>query len=150
MTQNSLTQYERELVYHLREEYSFYQSLYIMLDKQRDLVKYDQDEKLLDLFAEIERCHARIKTSEDKITKLKETDPRMFRMAAILPEVRKLVNGIATMVKKNVNLVAESRKYMQGRYDRVKQELGELRNSRQILQYLSEAEPSPHFVDGKG
>ena len=38
---------QRQLVSILKEEYSFYQSLYILLDKQRDMIKYDKDDKLL-------------------------------------------------------------------------------------------------------
>ena len=40
---NALKQLERELVFVLKEEYSFYQSLYIKLDQQRDAVKYNKE-----------------------------------------------------------------------------------------------------------
>jgi hypothetical protein len=53
------------------------------------------------------------------------------------------------MVKKNVNLVNESEEYLKGRYERLKEELGELKNSRKILQYVGDGDPSPQFVDGK-
>ena len=149
MNYNSISQLERELIFVLKEEYSFYQSLYITLDKQRDSVKYNKDERLLDLFAEVERCHLRIRKSEQKIAELRERNPQMFKVAAAHPEVKKLVNSIATMVKKNVNLVNESEEYLKGRYQRLKEELGELKNSRKILQYVGDADPSPQFVDGK-
>ena len=119
------------------------------MDKQRDSIKFDQDEHLLDLFAEIERCHRRIKTSEDKVVTLKAKHPQMFRVAAAKPEVKKLVNSIATMVKKNMTLVAESEEYLRKRYERIRSELGELKNSRKILQYMSEGDHAPQFVDGK-
>jgi hypothetical protein len=70
-------------------------------------------------------------------------------MAAVLPEVKKIINSIRTLVKKSVDVVSECDEYLQGRYDRIKQELGELRNSQQIMQYISEPNPSPQFVDGK-
>jgi len=149
MDYNSISQLERELIFVLKEEYSFYQSLYITLDKQRDSVKYNKDERLLDLFAEVERCHLRIRKSEQKIAELRERNPQMFKVAAAHPEVKKLVNSIATMVKKNVNLVNESEEYLKGRYQRLKEELGQLKNSRKILQYVGDADPSPQFVDGK-
>ncbi len=146
---NAITRLERELVFVLKEEYSFYQSLYITMDKQRDSIKFNRDESLLDLFAEIERCHQRIKKSEEKVAALKSKHPQMFRVAAAKPEVRKLVNSIATMVKKNITLVNESEEYLNKRYDRIKAELNELQNSHKILQYLSNGEQSPQFVDGK-
>jgi hypothetical protein len=70
-------------------------------------------------------------------------------MAVALPSVKKLINSIATLVKKNITLVHESEEYMKGRYERIKTEMGELQNSRKIMQYLTDGVPSPQFVDGK-
>ncbi len=149
MEQNAITQLERELIFVLKEEYSFYQSLYVMLDKQRDLIKYDKDEHLLDLFAEIERCKQRILKSENKIEAMKNKNPRLFQLASAQPDVRKTARNIATLVTKNVNLVNECQEYMQDRYDRIKTELDALKSSQKILQYMAEEDPSPQFIDGK-
>ena len=146
---NSQDKLERELIFVLKEEYSFYQSLYISLDKQRDSIKYNKDERLLDLFTEVERCHQRIRRSEEKIAQLRDANPQAFKLAAAHPEIRKLVNSIGTMIKKNLALVSECDEYLQGRYERIKAELGELRNSRKILQYMSDGDPAPQFVDGQ-
>jgi len=147
---NAISQLEKELLAVLKEEYSFYQSLYVLLDKQRDMIKFDKDEKLLDLFAEIERCHLRIKKSEEKIESLKQKHPRLFKMAAIAPDVRKVVNGIITLVKKSVALVAENEEYMKARYERIKTELDELKHSDKIMRYIQTEMPSSaQFVDGK-
>ncbi len=144
-----LNQLERELIFILKEEYSFYQSLFIMLDKQKDLLKYNKEDHLLELFAEIERSYKRIKKSEDKISTLKNKNPNIFRLAAVLPEVKKIVNSIVTLVRKNINLVQESEEYMNEKYQRIKSEIGDLKNSEKILQYMRDNEPSPQFVDGK-
>lgn len=149
MTDNTITQMERDLIKVLNEEYSFYQSLYILLDKQRDLIKYDKDEHLLDLFSEIERCRHRIQESEQKVTVLRERNPHVFRVASVHPEVRKLVNCIVTLVKKNITLVTENEEYVRDRHNRIRQELEALRMSGKVLNYLQENEPSPQFVDGK-
>ncbi len=144
-----LKQLERELLAVLKEEYSFYQSLYITLDKQRDAIKFNRDDHLLDLFAEVERYRQRIVKSEATIRRLEERNPKAFRMAAILPEVKKVINSIRTLVKKSVDVVSECDEHLQGRYNRIKEELGELKNSQKILQYMSDGNPSPQFVDGK-
>ena len=146
---NDIERLEKALVVVLKEEYSFYQSLYIILDKQRDLVKYNKDEHLLDLFSEVERCHQRIKKSEDKILAIKTANPNIFKAAAVLPQVKKLINSIATLVKKNIVLVSECEQYIETRYSRIKSEMDELQNSHKIMQYLSDAPPPPQFVDGK-
>lgn len=149
MKENAITLLEQELVTALRKEYSFYQSLYVLLDKQRDLLKYDKDEHLLDLYSEIERCQRRIQASEQVIGGLKDRDPRMFKIASISPDVKKLVTSIVTLVKKNVALVESNEKFLRERHQRIKKELDELKNSRKILQYMSDSEPSAQFVDGR-
>ncbi|MEE8576873.1 MAG: hypothetical protein V3T31_06425 [candidate division Zixibacteria bacterium] len=149
MVQNSITVLEREIASVLKEEYSFYQKLYVLLDKQRDSLKFGREENLLDMFAEIERCKRRIDQSEQRVRALKERDPRMFRVAAVSPEVKRLVNSIVTLVKKNASLVHDNEAVLKNRHERIKQELSELKNSRKILQYIREEKPSPQFVDGK-
>ncbi len=146
---NQITQLERELIFILKEEYSFYQSLYILIDKQKDMVKFEKDEKLLELFTEIDRCHKRIQISETKIADLKENNSKIFRIASSAPEVRKLVNSITTLVKKNIGLVSENESYLKSRHDRFKSELNDLKGSHKILQYIREAPPTPMFIDGK-
>ena len=128
MNQNAITRLELELVGVLKEEYSFYQSLYILLDKQRDILKYNKDEHLLDLYAEIERCQKRIDSSEAKVEAIKSRDPRMFKIASVSPEVKRLVTSIVTLVKKNMALVRDNEDYLKDRHQRIKQELQELKN----------------------
>jgi len=149
MDYNSISQLERELIFVLKEEYSFYQSLYLTLDKQRDSVKFNKDERLLDLFSEVDRCHQRIQMSEKKIALLREKDPKSFKIAVVHPDIKKIVNSISTMVKKNMNLITESEEYLNERYKRIKEELGELKSSDKILKYVSDSSPVPQFVDGK-
>ena len=147
MEQNALTQLENELVQVLKEEYSFYQTLYVLLDKQKDLLRYDKDESLIDLFTEIERCYLRIKKSEDRISNMKENHPRMFKLAAIAPDVRKVVNSIVTLVKKSQMIVSENEQYLNNRYNRIQDELQELQSSEKMMKHLNIDETSVKSVD---
>jgi len=149
MQYNEITLLERELMASLKEEYSFYQSLYILVDRQRDLIRIEQDDKLLDLFTEIERCHQRLKKSEEKIALLKAKNPKLFPLAASAPGVRKLVTSITTLVRKNINIVRENEDYLQARHERVRSELDGLKNSNQIMSYLRERIESPMFIDSR-
>lgn len=149
MTTSPTNAIERQLVTVLKNEYSFYQSLYILLDKQCDMIKYERDDKLLDVYAEVERCRRRIIESDEKISSIREQHPDGFSLARNHPAVIKLVNSIVTLIQKNMTLVSESESVAKGRYDRIKLELGQLKNSSKILQYLTENDTSPQFVDGK-
>ncbi len=149
MNLNDINKFEKELIFSLKEEYSFYQSLYIMLDKQKDCLRYNKDNRLIELFAEIERCHKRIIKSEEKISNLKTKNPDLFQMTIVLPDVKRITNSIATLIKKNMTLVKECEEYMTGKYEQIKQEIGKLKNSEKILQYITEEPVRPQFVDGK-
>ena len=146
---NEITQLERELLSALKEEYSFYQSLYILIDRQRDIIKFEKDEKLLDLFTEIERCHVRLKQSEEKIIFMREKNTKLFPLAATAPEVRKVVTSIITLIRKNMNIVKENEEYLRERHDRVRSELDSLQNSSKIMKYLRETPQTAQFVDSK-
>ena len=151
MTPDSLdlTPFDRQLYALLQQEYTFYQSLYILLDKQRDFIKYEKDDHLLDLFAEIERCQRRIKESEEKISAMQAHDPRKFVAAAANPDIKKLVNSITTLVKKNIDVVNDNEAQVRTRRDRIKGELDDLRTSAKIMQYIGSPESTPLYVDGK-
>ncbi len=145
----NLKPYDKQLQALLQDEYSFYQSLYILLDKQRDFIKYEKDDHLLDLYAEIERCQRRIKESEEKITALRTYDQAKFTAAIANAEIKKLVNSITTLVKKNIEVISDNDALVRDRHARIKGELEDLRTSAKIMRYLGEKETSPQFVDGK-
>ncbi len=149
MEYNSISQLEQELVRVLKEEYSFYQSLYILIDKQRDLLKFEKEEKLLDIFTEIERCHQRILESEDKIAMLRQNHPKLFTLAATAPEVKKIAQSIITLIRKDLDLVKKNEEYASSRYGRIKEELKQLQQSNKIVRYFRDLEDAPQFVDKK-
>lgn len=149
MEYNAINSLEKELVRVLKEEYSFYQSLYITIDKQRDLLKFEKEEKLLDIYTEIERCRKRILESEDKIVNMRKDNPKLFHLAVTAPDVRKLAQSIATLIQKNVELVRDNEAYATSRYNRIKEELDKLKNSTKVMNYLNEKEVAPQFVDKK-
>ncbi len=140
---------ERELISVLREEYSFYQSLYILLDKQRDLLKYEKDDHLLDVYAEIERCQLRIQESENRVAQIRQRHPQQFDLAAMNPEIKKLVNSIVTLVKKNIDIISENDGVVRDRHAKLQLELNELRGSSKVLQYLAVEHRTAQFIDGK-
>lgn len=149
MEYNAISNLEQELLRVLKEEYSFYQSLYILIDKQRDLLKFDKEEKLLDIYTEIERCNKRIIESESKISALRSDNAKLFNLAASAPEVKKVAQCIITLIKKNIDLVRENEDYASTRYARLKEELQGLQHSSKIVKYIKDVEVTPQFVDKK-
>lgn len=149
MEYNAINNLEQELLRVLKEEYSFYQSLYILIDKQRDLLKFEKEDKLLEVYTEIERCHRRIQESEQKVTALRGDNPKLFNLAASAPEVKKVAQCIITLIRKNLELVKENEEYATNRHDRVREALKELQHSAKIVRYIRDLEVAPQFVDKK-
>ncbi len=149
MEYNAITQMEQQLLRILKEEYSFYQSLYILIDKQRDSLKFDKEEKLLDIYTEIERCHKRIEASEEKIARLRKDNEKLFTIAASAPDIKKVAQAIVTLVRKNLDLVRDNEAYASERYQRLQKDLRDLQQSSKIVQYVKELDSSPQFVDRK-
>ena len=149
MEYNAISSLEQELVRVLKEEYSFYQSLFILIDKQRDLLKFEKEEKLLDVYTEIERCHNRILESEQKIAMLRSGNPKLFNLAASAPEVKKIAQSIITLIKKDMDLVQQNEEYAAGRYERIRQELKSLQRSSKLVRYIKDLDDTPQFVDKK-
>jgi hypothetical protein len=149
MEYNAINNLEKELLRVLKEEYSFYQSLYILIDKQKDLLKFDKEEKLIDIYTEIERCHKRIIESENKISTLRRDNAKLFNLAVSAPDVRKVAQCIITLIRKNLDLVRENENYVQSRHARLQAELKELQQSSKLVNYIKDLEIGPQFVDKK-
>ena len=149
MEYNAISNLEKDLLKVLKEEYSFYQSMYILIDKQKDLLRFDKDEKLLDIYTEIENCHKRILESENKISKMKRDNAKLFNLAASAPEIKKVAQCIVTLIRKNLDLVRQNEDYAQQRYSRLKKELKDLQHSSNLVKYIKDLEIEPQFVDKK-
>jgi hypothetical protein len=149
MEYSEVTKLEQELTGTLKEEYSFYQSLFILVDKQRDHLKYDREQRLVDLNKEVDRLYGRIRESEDRIAALRKANRKLFNLASSAPEVRRLTSSIATLISKSLKLVEENRTTVNARYDLVRQKLAELQRNGQIVSYLRSSADTSHYLDQK-
>ena len=150
MEYKHVVELENRLIALLKEEYNFYQSLYILIDKQKDLLKYDRDQKILTVYDEIQSMHKRITESEEKVGELRNGNRKLFNLAATSPEVRKLVNSISTLIKKNLSMIKENEEFANDRYARIKEELESLRNNQNLSRYSPAQEDKMRILDGKG
>ncbi|MGB5106250.1 MAG: hypothetical protein WBP42_05995 [Candidatus Zixiibacteriota bacterium] len=149
MEYSDVTKLETRLVAGLKEEYSFYQSLFIIIDKQRDYIKYDKEQKIVDLYGEVERIVVRINESETAINQLKNENKNLFSLAASAPEVRRLVNSITTLISKTLKLVQENEEIASAKYDKIKEQLLQLQQGRKVTDYLTVPQNSALYVDKK-
>lgn len=149
MEYSDVTQLEARLVAGLKDEYSFYQSLFILIDKQRDYIKYDKEQRIVDLYAEVERICARIKESEETISRMRSENKNLFTLAASAPEVRRLVNSITTLISKTLKIVKENEDVVTSKHEAIREQLEQLQKGRKVSGYLPSQTNSPQYVDKK-
>jgi hypothetical protein len=149
MEYSDVTQLEARLIAGLKDEYSFYQSLFILIDKQRDYIKYDKEQRIVDLFAEVERICVRIKESEETLARMRAENKNLFTLASSAPEVRRLINSITTLISKTLKIVKENEDVANSKHEAIREQLEQLQKGRKLSGYLSRQTSSPQYVDKK-
>lgn len=151
MEYSQVVELEEKLLELLRQEYSFYQSLYLLIDKQRDHLRFERDQKLLDLYDEIEQAEKRILDSEEKIGQLRNSNRKIFNLAATSPEIKKLVSSIATLIKKNLAIIRENEDFASNKRNRILEELEQVKRMYKVLAYKKpQQEVRSKIIDGTG
>lgn len=138
---------EKEIISILKDELSFYQSMFILADKQKDCLKLDQDGELTKVFADIARFNRRISESEKKLRNLMEKDRQGFSLTLSNLEVRRLVDSIAAILQKNVALMKENEEFVANRQAAIQTELAELSKSRQMMDTLAAVKRASPLVN---
>jgi len=148
MEYSQVVELEEKLLELLRQEYSFYQSLYLLIDKQKDHLRYERDQKLLELYDEIEKAEKRIANSEEKIARLRSSNRKIFNLAATSPEVKKLVTSIATLIKKNLAILKENEEFAESKRHRIREELEQVKKMYNMMAYKKNEGARSHIIDG--
>jgi methionyl-tRNA synthetase len=122
--------------------------LYVLLDRQRDWLKYEKDSRILDIFNDIEQLKARIQESQEKIFNVRQKNPQLFQQALATLEVQRLVENIVTLINKCVEVIADNESIAQGKQERLKAELQELADGARWYDALR-PQAQPRYVDEK-
>lgn len=128
---------EKEIISILKDELSFYQSMFILADKQKDCLKLGKDTELAQVYADISRFSQRIAQSEARLSDIMQKDQKSFVLASSHLEVRRLVTSIAAIVEKNIGLLKDNLTAAESREAFIQTELNELCKSRQLLEQLA-------------
>jgi flagellar biosynthesis/type III secretory pathway chaperone len=148
MTTLANRDFQRSLASLLREELGFYRSLYVLLDRQRDWLKYERDSRILDIFEDVEKLKKRIQESHDKILQTKQHNAQGFEQALTAPDIARLVDNIVSLINKCVELAGENETIAVAKRDRLKTELSELADGGRFYTAL-QTKAAPRFVDQK-
>jgi len=140
--------FSRSVAALLREELGFYRSLYVLLDRQRDWLKYERDSRILDIFNDIEKLKTRIQGSQEKIFQLSQKNGQLFQQALETPEVARLAENIVSLINKCVEVVGENESIAKAKRNRLKAELADLAKGERLYSALKHP-VQPRYVDEK-
>ncbi len=140
---------EKEITSILKDELSFYQSMFILIDNQKESLRLGDGSELGKVFADIAGFNRRITDSEKKLGLLMEKDRESFSLAASNLEIRRLVVSIAAIVQKNVALMKENEEFVSNRQAALQAALDELSKSQKMLEALSGFASSKRLVNNK-
>ena len=134
---------EKEIISLLKDELSFYQSMFILADKQKDCLKLGRDTELAQVYADISRFSHRVAESERRLADIMQKDQNSFVLASSHLEVRRLITSIAAIVEKNISLFADNLSAASSREAFIQSELEELFKSRRLLEQLGDRKGNP-------
>ena len=142
---SNIKQIEKEIILALQEELFYYQAVTDLLSKQRDVVRNDSLDKLDQLFEQMRKEEGRIRCSSDNIQDLSG----LFYKSGIIPclEISKLMNQIEKTIRANLALLNEITKLVTFKRDKIRIELKNLANFKQLSNYGRKATPLPQFLD---
>jgi len=140
---------EKEITSILKDELSFYQSMFILIDNQKESLRLGDGSELGKVFADIAGFNRRITDSEKKLGDLMERDRESFSLAASNLEIRRLVISMAAIVQKNVALMKENEEFVTSRQAAIQVALDELSKSQKMLETLSGFASSKRLVNNK-
>lgn len=131
----------------LREELGFYRSLYVLLDRQRDWLKYEKDSRILDITDDVEKLKRRIAESQEKIAQVRQQNPQLFNQALETPEVARLAENITSLITKCVEVVGDNESIAERKRQRLQQELAGLAAGERFFAGARNKPLPPRYVD---
>jgi hypothetical protein len=148
MDYDACREMQRELVYRLKRELTFYRSLYVLIQRQRDAALSGSEAELARSYGELDTILAGLRESQFAISALKDKEPELFAKATRVDPVPELVAQAHDVLEAAKTALAEGRKAARAHYRKLQAELARLgREDQAIKAYQSNPEPG-RLLDG--
>jgi hypothetical protein len=138
----------RELVYRLKRELTFYRSLFVLIQRQRDAAVRGAEAELALSYGELDTILAGLRESQFAISALKEKEPELFGRATRMEPVPELVAQAHEVLEATRRTLQEGQRAARSHYRRLQAELGRLEREHEALKaYHASPEPG-RLLDG--
>lgn len=139
MDYDACREFQRELVYRLKRELTFYRSLYILIHRQREAALRGAEAELALSYGELDTIMAGLKESQFAIGVLKDKEPELFRRATRMDPVPELVASANEILEATKSALEEGQKAARQHYRKLQAELGRLGREYESLKSLQKA-----------
>jgi hypothetical protein len=148
MDYDACRELHRELVYRLKRELTFYRSLYILIQRQRDAALRGAEAELAISYGELDPIMGGLKESQFVISAMREKEPKLFERAASLNPVPELVGQAHDILRATHNALEEGTTAAKEHYRKIQAELARLSKEHATLKAYRPVPKSGHLLDG--
>jgi hypothetical protein len=148
MDYDACRELQRELVYRLKRELTFYRSLYVLIQRQRDAAVRGAEADLALSYGELDTIIAGLKESQFAIAVLKDKEPDLFGRATRLAPVPELVAQAHEILEATRTALEEGTRAARQHYRKLQAELGRLGREHEALKAYQSAPEPGQLLDG--
>lgn len=148
MDYDACRELQRELVYRLKRELTFYRSLYVLIQRQRDAALRGAEADLARSYGELDTILAGLRESQFAIAALKDKEPELFAKATRVDPVPELVTQAHEVLEATKTALAEGQQAAKAHYRKLQAELSRLDREDQALRSYQDAPQTGRLLDG--
>ena len=148
MDYNAVRELQHELVYRLKRELTFYRSLYILIERQRDAAAEGALRRLALSYAELNTIMGGLRESQFAIAEMRKKEPTLFERAVQISPVPDLVKEAEEILTAARAALEEETRVAHEQYARLRAELGALTEGHRALRSRSAAATAGKLLDG--
>jgi hypothetical protein len=148
MDYDACREFQRELVYRLKRELTFYRSLYVLIQRQRDAALRGSEADLAQSYGELETIMAGLRESQFAIAALKDKEPDLFVKASRMEPVPELVSQAHEILEASKTALEEGHQAARQHYRKLQAELGRLGREDEALRAYQASSGPGQLLDG--
>jgi len=149
MDYNAVRELQAELVYRLKRELTFYSSLYVLIERQRDAGADGGERRLALSYAELNTIMGGLRESQFAISAMRKKEPTLFRRAVQMPPVPELIERALEVLTAARTALERETQTAQDQYARLKSELRQLTENHHALHAQDEPAAKGQSLDDR-
>lgn len=149
MDYNAVEELQHELVYRLKRELTFYRSLFVLIERQRNAAATGAERRLALSYAELNTILGGLRESQFAIAEMRKKEPTLFDRARRIPPVPQLVQEAEEILTATRTAVEEGTRFAREQYARLRAELSELTEGNRILHAQENSAEALPPLDGR-